>query len=110
MLIVGSKALNYHFPNYKREVNDIDVIGTNDNIKYLINALSPEKVRQTDEITTLINIKCNDFFNTKNVEILNADNSEALREYLKYESGGDGLRYASPEVLLSLKKKNALYV
>jgi hypothetical protein len=106
MLIVGSKALNYHFPNYKREVNDIDVIGTNDNINYLINSLSPEKVRQTDEITTLINIKCNDFFNTKNVEILNADNSEALKEYIKYESGGDGLRYASPEVLLSLKKSH----
>ena len=106
MLIVGSKALNYHFPNYKREVNDIDIIGTSDDIKYLINSLSPEKVRQTDDITTLINIKCSEFFNTKNVEILNADNSEALREYIKFEGGGNGLRYASPEVLFSLKKSH----
>jgi len=26
MLIVGSKALNYHFPELKREVKDIDII------------------------------------------------------------------------------------
>ena len=53
MLVVGSKALNYHFPDLKREVKDIDIIGTKDDIKYLINTLSPEKIRETESITTL---------------------------------------------------------
>ena len=111
MLIVGSKALNYHFPDLKREVKDIDIIGTKDDIKYLISALNPENVRDTENITTLFNIQTpNDFFNTKNVEILNADTSEALSEYVKFdtENGklGNDIRYASPEVLLSLKKSH----
>jgi len=111
MLVVGSKALNYHFPDLKREVKDIDIIGTKDDIKYLINTLSPENIRETESITTLFNIQTpNDFFNTKNVEILNADNSEALSEYIKFDTQdgklGSGLRYASPEVLLSLKKSH----
>lgn len=111
MLIVGSKALNYHYPELKREVKDIDVIGTSSDIKYLINSLNPERIRETDSITTLFNIqRPNEFFNTNNVEILNADNSEALREYVKFDTQdgklGNGLRYASPEVLLSLKKSH----
>lgn len=111
MLVVGSKALNYHFPDLKREVKDIDIIGTKDDIKYLINTLSPEKIRETESITTLFNIQTpNEFFNTKNVEILSADNSEALSEYIKFDTQdgklGSGLRFASPEVLLSLKKSH----
>ena len=111
MLVVGSKALNYHFPDLKREVKDIDIIGTKDDIKYLINTLSPEKIQETESITTLFNIQTpNEFFNTKNVEILNADNSEALSEYIKFDTQdgklGSGLRFASPEVLLSLKKSH----
>jgi hypothetical protein len=108
MLIVGSKALNYHFPELKREVKDIDIIGTKDDIKYLISVLNPENVRDTENITTLFNIQTpNEFFNTKNVEILNADTSEALSEYVKFEGDlGAGLKYASPEVLLSLKKSH----
>ena len=110
MLVVGSKALNYHFPDLKREVKDIDIIGTKDDIKYLIKTLNPEKVLDNHNITTLLNIQNqNEFFNTKNVEVLNSDNSEALTEYVKYETNvnlGGGLRYASPEVLLSLKKSH----
>ena len=111
MLVVGSKALNYHFPQFKREVKDIDIIGNSDDIKYLINTLNPEKVLDNHNITTLLNIQNpNEFFNTKNVEVLNSDNSESLMEYIKYETKdgklGSGLRYASPEVLLSLKKSH----
>ena len=110
MLVVGSKALNYYFPEFQREVKDIDIIGTTDDIKYLIKTLNPEKVLDNHNITTLLNIQNqNEFFNTKNVEVLNSDNSEALTEYVKYETNvnlGGGLRYASPEVLLSLKKSH----
>jgi hypothetical protein len=109
MLVVGSKALNYHFPEFQREVKDIDIIGTTDDINYLIETLNPEKVLDNHNITTLLNIQNpNEFFNTKNVEILNSDNSKALTEYIKYENNGNlgGLRYASPEVLLSLKKSH----
>jgi hypothetical protein len=111
MLIVGSKALNYHFPSLNREVKDIDIIGTEDYIKYLTNKLNPESIKETENITTLFNIKNqDDFFNTKNVEILNANNSIALTEYINFDTQngllGNGLRYASPEVLLSLKKSH----
>jgi hypothetical protein len=111
MLIVGSKALTYHFPNLNRSVKDIDVIGNSNDIKYLINSLSPEKIIETKYLTTLVNIKNpNDFFNTPNVEILNSDESESLKEYIKYDTQDgrldNGLRYASPEVLLSLKKSH----
>ena len=70
-----------------------------------------QNIRETESITTLFNIQTpNEFFNTKNVEILNADSSEALSEYIKFDTQdgklGSGLRYASPEVLLSLKKSH----
>ncbi len=109
MLVVGSKALNYHFPDLKREVKDIDIIGTKDDIKYLINTLNPESIRDTENITTLFNIQNpNEFFNTRNVEILNADNSEALSEYIKLNDYKleNGVKYASPYILLSLKKSH----
>jgi hypothetical protein len=108
MLIVGSKALTYHFPNLERNVKDVDVIGDSNDINYLINSLSPERVIQTKYLTTLVNIKNpTEFFNTPNVEVLNSDESVSLKEYVRYEvqNGkiGNGLMYASPEVLLSLK-------
>lgn len=111
MLVVGSKALNYHYPNLKRSVKDVDIIGNNNDIRYLISTLSPEKVIETKNLTTLVNIKNkDDFFNTSNVEILNSDNSLSLTEYVKYEFNkgikNEFIRYASPEVLLSLKKSH----
>ena len=110
MLVVGSKALAYHFPNLERDVKDIDIIGDSNDINYLINSLSPERVIQTKYLTTLVNIsKPTEFFNTPNVEILNSDESESLKEYVKYESRNgkvNGLMYASPEVLFSLKRSH----
>jgi hypothetical protein len=87
MIIVGSKALKYYFPNIQREIKDVDVIGTQSDINYLCNALQPEKVRNTEHITTLINIQ-NKFgiWNTNNVEILNADASQSLRRYIDYDT------------------------
>jgi hypothetical protein len=111
MIIVGSKALKYYFPNIQREIKDVDVIGTQSDINYLCNALQPEKVRNTEHITTLINIQ-NKFgiWDTNNVEILNADASQSLRRYIDYDtkSGnlGSGIRYASLEVIFSLKKSH----
>ena len=111
MLIVGSKALLYHYNLPNRNVKDIDIIGNKSNVEYLINSLIPNKVIQGNGIITLSNIQNkNEFYNTNNVEILLYDESEALSEYIKYEESmgkiGDGLFYASPEVLLSLKKSH----
>jgi hypothetical protein len=110
MLIVGSKALNYHFPNFGREINDIDIIGNTDNINYLIAKLQPEKIISKKYLTTLINIEKKDnFFNTNNVEILNSDESDALKKYILYDKSNfsnDCIDYASPDVLLSLKKSH----
>jgi hypothetical protein len=111
MLVVGSKALDYHFPHLKRKVKDIDIIGNTNDISILVKNLLPEKVIETKYLTTLVNIKNkNNFFNTSNVEILNSDESFSLNEYVKYEYSKavdkKGLIYASPEVLLSLKSSH----
>jgi hypothetical protein len=111
MIIVGSTALKYHFPNIDREVKDIDIIGNENDIKYLTNALNPKNVKSTEYITTLVGIQ-NKFgiWNTDNVEILKSEKSESLKQYINYDTQGgklgDGLRYASKEVLFSLKKSH----
>lgn len=111
MIIVGSAALKHHFPNIDREVKDIDIIGNENDIKYLINALNPTKVKSTEHITSLFGIQ-NKFgiWNTNNVEILNLDKSESLKRYIEHDAQGgklgSGLRYASKEVLFSLKKSH----
>lgn len=111
MLIVGSKALLYHYNLPNRNVKDIDIIGNKSNVEYLINYLNPNKVIQGNGIITLSNIQNKDeLYNTNNIEVLLYDESEALSEYIKYEESigkiGEELFYASPEVLLSLKKSH----
>jgi len=107
MLIVGSAALNYHFPNYQRQVKDIDVIGTLEDVKYLTGLLKPEKIKDNHYIVSLFNIQnTTDIFNTKNVEILISDYSDALCEYINYENYNSEISWASPEVLLSLKRSH----
>lgn len=106
MLIVGSSALNFHFPELQRQVKDIDVIGYQDDIDFLIKTLSPEKVRHTENLTTLIGIKYKSkIFHTDNVEVLNATNSESLKQYLSLENKQE-ISFASPQILLSLKKSH----
>jgi len=108
MIVVGSKALKFNYPEFNREINDIDIIGNSDDINYLIDKYSPERIINSKYITTLVNIKSDEIFNTKNIEILNSDESDSLKEYVKYErqNNNDSIIYASPEVLLSLKKSH----
>lgn len=106
MLIVGSKAIAYHFPKLNREVNDIDIIGSVTDIKYLIETLRPKDIISTDYVTTLININKSIFYDRNNVEILNSDYSESLRNYLKYDKDDGSIKFASKEVLFSLKKSH----
>ncbi len=110
MIIVGSKAIKYHFPEYERKVNDIDIIGNSNDVNFLINLLCPKEIKYGDGITSLIDIKENDVFDTKSVEVLLSDNSVALKEYssltTEYKTEIDGLYYATPEILLSLKKSH----
>jgi len=51
MIIVGSKALNLYFPQVKREIKDVDVIGYNDDIQYLIGLLKPKEIKETKNLT-----------------------------------------------------------
>lgn len=111
MIVVGSASLKYHFPKLERKVHDIDIIGNEHDIKYLTNSLNPTKIKSTPYITSLIGIQ-NKFgiWTTDNVEILNSDNSQSLKMYLDYDTQngklGNGLRYASKEVIFSLKKSH----
>lgn len=111
MLIVGSAALKNNFPDIDRKIKDIDLIGSQSDINYLINTLKPTKVKSTEYLTTIIGIQ-NKFgiWITDNVEILNSDNSESLKKYIEYDSKNDKtenkLKYASNEVLFSIKKSH----
>ena len=114
MIIVGSKALNLYFPQVKREIKDVDVIGYNDDIQYLIGLLKPKEIKETKNLTSLFSIQNkNNIFNTDNVEILNADNSVSLKMYLNYAIESDlekmfpsKISFAPLEVLYSLKKSH----
>lgn len=111
MIIVGSTALKYHFPNLDRDVKDIDIIGNENEIKYLIDTLKPKKVNAGENLTTLIGIQNRiGVFTTNNVEILNSDASQSLKMYvdhsIRYGDSVDGLIYAPIEVIFSLKKSH----
>ena len=109
MLIVGSSALSFRFPNLDRKVKDTDIIGTLKDFELLKILLNPKEIRQKKDIIGLIGITPNPLYPqifTKNVEILLSDNSKSLNLYLDYDKAHDGLHYASPEVLFSLKKSH----
>lgn len=109
MIVVGSAALNHHYPNMGRKVKDIDVIGGNDLIENLIRVLNPKKIKSSEYLTTLIGIQ-NKFgiWNLDNVEILNSDFSQSLKMYIEYENpkSTDNVHFASKEVLFSLKSSH----
>ena len=104
MLIVGSKALKFHFPNYKREVKDIDIIGYSDDVNILCELLSPTEIKK-NKYTVLLKSISNktNMFNTENVEVLLADDSISLKKYMDYDKVN---LFASPEVLFSLKRSH----
>jgi hypothetical protein len=105
MLVIGSKALAHNLPNLDIKWNDVDLIAYRKDIDYLINALKPEKIVDKNGLVSLVNIEPYGYYDSRNVEILLADDSESLQGYLKYfnaESGG--LKIAPLEVLYSIKK------
>ena len=104
MLIVGSAALKFHYPNYPRMVKDIDVICFKNDLSSLSNLLNPTKVIKGTHTIILRGIqKKSELFYTNNVEMLLADESESLKMYLEYDKGKT---FASKEVLFSLKKSH----
>lgn len=109
MLIVGSKALTKSFTLPDRRVNDTDVIGTYSDFLFLKEILNPKEILEKEKIISLKNITPSDLlpdFLTKNVEILLSDNSKSLNLYLDYDEAHEGIHFASPEVLFSLKKSH----
>jgi len=104
MLIVGSKALKFHFPKFPRSARDIDVIGFKSDLDYLFDLLQPLTMIKSEDTVLLKDIKNKtDIFDSDSVELLLADNSESLQKYLEYDEGN---LFASVEVLYSLKKSH----
>jgi len=104
MLIVGSKALKFHFPKYPRKVNDIDIIGYTDDVNTLSSLLVPQEIIKGKHTVLLKNISNKtEIFDTDNVEVLLADNSKSLKRYMDYDSQN---LFASKETLYSLKKSH----
>jgi len=107
MIIVGSKALKHHFPNLNREVSDIDIIGYSDDLNPLINTFKPTEVIKGKNTYILKNIQNKtDIYDTKNIELLLADDSKALQMVLEYNKES---LYAPKEVLFSLKSSHIHY-
>jgi len=104
MLIVGSKALKFHFPKYPRKVNDIDIIGYTDDVNTLSHLLAPQEIIKGEHTVLLKNIgNRTDIFDTSNVEVLLADDSVSLKRYMEYDEFN---LFASKETLYSLKKSH----
>jgi len=104
MLIIGSKALKFHFPNFSRNNRDIDVIGYQSDLDYLIKLLKPSIVDRSDHTVLLKNIQNKtEIFDAENVEVILAEKSESFKMYLEYDKGN---LFASIEVLYSLKKSH----
>lgn len=102
MLIVGSKALKYHFPSFPRSTRDIDVIGFESDLNHLKGILNPTKVKYYENSVVLKDIQTKtDIFDSNNVEILLAERSESLKKYLEYSIGET---FAPVEVLYSMKR------
>jgi hypothetical protein len=107
MLVVGSKALKYNYPNLDKIPKDTDVIGSKEDAQYLIELLNPSSSKEGDGIISLYDIQNkNEIFDTRNVEILLTDNSVANSLYIEKEKAKYDLKYASPETLFSLKKSH----
>lgn len=107
MLVVGSKALKYNYPDLDIYPKDTDVIGSREEAKFLIENLNPSSIKEGNGIISLYNImNRNQIFDTRNVEILLTDNSLANSLYIDNEKAKDGLKYATPETLFSLKKSH----
>lgn len=107
MLVVGSKALKYNYPNLDKIPKDTDVIGSKEDAQYLIELLNPSSSKEGDGFISLYNIQNkNEIFDTMNVEILLTDNSVANTLYVEKEKAKYGLKYATPETLFSLKKSH----
>jgi hypothetical protein len=104
MLIVGSKALKFHYPNFPRKVQDIDIIGFESDLQILDELLQPTHIQKCQNTILLKNIQNKtEIFDTDNVELLLADYSKSLKMYLDYDK--DNI-FASKEVLFSLKKSH----
>jgi hypothetical protein len=104
MLVIGSKALSHQLSHLNIKWNDIDLIAYRKDIDYLVNSLKPKRVIDKNGLVSLIDIEPYGYYDSKNVEILVADGSNSLREYLKYYSAELGLKIAPLEVLYSIKR------
>jgi hypothetical protein len=104
MLVIGSRALIYHFPSIKRIAKDVDVIGYKDELPNLISELQPTSIKESKYSTMLKDIKNkNNVFNQPNVELIFADDLVGLQHYLEHDK--DKI-FASVETLFSLKKSH----
>jgi len=105
MLVVGSKALNKLYPNREREIIDVDVIAYKADADKLQSVLQPTKVLDKGTIISFMGIQNKtELFDKDNVEFLLADDSVSLKKYLDHDDAHTDVKFASSEVLFSLKK------
>jgi|ERR1700748_166491 len=104
MLIIGSRALQFHFPDYKSEVKDWDFIGTENEI---VNWLKEAKKKDNGifyDFVEYVNLKL--YYakiNDIDYEFYVSKENSSDQHYLKIDNDKEGLvNYASVEVLYSI--------
>lgn len=104
MLIIGSRALQFHFPTYKKEVNDWDFIGEENEIKFWLKNKKQEDNNIIVDIAEYINVKVHyTIINNIDYEFEVAEQNTSAFDYLKFENNAEGiLKYASIETLFSI--------
>lgn len=103
MLIVGSRSLHYHFPEYKKEVKDWDFIGTEKEVnKWFQDKRSFPTIMEYENIKVFLG-------NIENVtyEFEIAVEGMSGYDYLKLSNNQEySLEYANIQILYSLKKSH----
>jgi hypothetical protein len=103
MLIIGSRALNYHFPNNDKKLDDWDFIGTeNEIIKWF------RENNATPYIIDYNNLKVySTIFNETKYEFEVAEDGKSAYDYLEASKNEEySLEYANLNVLYSIKKSH----
>lgn len=102
MLIIGSRALQFHFPEYKKQVNDWDFIGTESEIKKWLIQNNVKNI--FFEFIDYINIRLYyTTINGINYEFQVSHENSSNQDYLNIENNKEEIiNYASIEVLYSI--------
>lgn len=103
MLVIGSRALHFHFPYYKKEVNDWDFIGTENEIKYWLQKAKQQHNDIFFDSVDYVNLRL--YYakiNNLDYEFYVSKPGYSDQDYLDINNEEGVLKYANKEILYSI--------